>query len=308
VDVLACVHAAHRLVVDVRHGAAQAQQLVADRRPPLDRPVVSHQQQLGLEREHAVEGVDEREGLAVAVAADRHQVREMSEERAEEVAREADAVVGKPHDHRVPGLAARSRQQLEAHASELECVAILEGDRRLGSRLGGHLAAEVLAHVGVGSGDGLREGEAAAAGPEGGDAGVVLLVGRVVLLAHDLGRGLSQQVHAAHVVHVALGEEDEADRAGVHRVVVALVDRRLEAHPGVDDHATLGRHHQVAVREALRDVDEVVDAPGLGLGCGLDREAVRARAMERGGGHGGRIRRAEPPRKPERGGGGVAFE
>ena len=67
-----------------RHRAGAA----SSRANPLatrDRSVVTDEQQLGLERHHPLERFDEARRVAVAIAADRHEIGEVAEERAEQV-------------------------------------------------------------------------------------------------------------------------------------------------------------------------------------------------------------------------------
>jgi hypothetical protein len=248
--------------------------------------VVPDEQQLGLEGEHAIERLDEAERVPVAVAPDRDEVREVAEQGAEEVAREADAVLRQPDHHGVGGLAARRRDQLEAEAAELEGAAILEAEGGQGPRLRRNLGAEVLPDVAQGLRDHRGEGEGAARGAEALDAGVVRLLGGIVRVRDDLRPLLPEQVDAAHVIDVALGQQDVADGPCVDGVEVSLVHRRLEAHAGVDDDAALGSDHQEGVGQPLGQADEVVDASRFGLGGGLDVEAAGAGPVE-GGGHDG---------------------
>jgi len=64
---------------------------------------------------------------------------------------------------------------------------------------------------------------------------------------------------------MSLGEEDVAGRAVVHGVEVALVNGSFEARACVDDDSSFWRADQEGVRESLREIDEVVDLPGLFL-------------------------------------------
>jgi hypothetical protein len=247
-DVAAFVHSAHGLVVHVLHGAAQAQEFAADELPTRHRIVMSNQEELGLEGQHAVEGIDEAERIPVAVAPDGDEVREVSEESAEQVPGEADAVLREPDHHGVRRLAAGRRDQLEAKVAELEGIAVLEGDVGLGPGLRWNGAAEIVADVAEGLRDRRREGKGASRRPESLDAGVVRLLGGVVRVGDDPGLRLAKAIDAAQVIDVPLGQQDVADGPPVHGVEVALVHRRLEAHARVDHDPAGGGHHQEGVR------------------------------------------------------------
>ena len=92
----------------------------------------------------------------------------------------------------------------------------------------------------------------------------------VVRMRDELSALFAKEVRSTDVVHVSLGEEDVAERRVVDGVEVALVNRRLEAHPGVDDDATLGRRDQERIGQAFGQVDEVVDLGRFGLRRRLD--------------------------------------
>ena len=83
-------------------------------------------------------------------------------------------------------------------------------------------------------------------------ARVFRLVFLVADLGDDLGALFAEQIDAADVIDVSLGEDDVARRARVDRVVVAFVHWRLEAHAGVDDDAALRRRDEIAVGEPGR--------------------------------------------------------
>ena len=68
------------------------------------------------------------ERVAHAVAAHRHEIREVPEERGEDVADERDAVVGQPEHQRVDRLAAGHADALEAPTAALERVGVGERD------------------------------------------------------------------------------------------------------------------------------------------------------------------------------------
>jgi hypothetical protein len=76
---------------------------------------------LRLEVAQEVDRLDVAERVAMAVAANRDEVREVPEERAEDVARERDPPVRQPEDERVVGFGARDGERLEADAAEREC-------------------------------------------------------------------------------------------------------------------------------------------------------------------------------------------
>ena len=251
-----------------------------------DRLVVADQQHLGLEAAHQLERLQEAERLAVLVAANRHQVGKVAKEGAEEIAGEADAVLRQPDHHRVERLATRCGDQLDLEPPQLERVAVVERNGRSRGRLGRCLGADPFAHVAVRLADGLRPGEEAALGAKAREQPVVVLVRCVARLCDELAALVHEEPGAAHVIDVALGEEHVSDRAPVDGVVDLAMDGSLEAHAGVDDDAPFGGDDQIAVRQSLGEVDEVVDGARFGLAGRLDVETGRARSVE-GGGHAG---------------------
>jgi hypothetical protein len=70
-------------------------------------------------------------------------------------------------------------------------------------------------------------------------------------MRNDLGPCLAKEVHAADVVDMTLREQDVTNRSVIHGVEVAVVNRRLEAHPRVDDDAALRRRDQIRIGKPL---------------------------------------------------------
>ena len=185
---------------------------------------VSHRGQVGL-------------GEPVAVAPQRVEVREVGEQRPEEVADEGDAVLR----------AARRRRQSTVSPPGVEISSTLEvadGQRERGRRRG----CRASAGPGPSARRGSRSSQAADdLGPswpnqitavreaEALDAQVVGLAGRVVRPGRRTGARLAEQPDAADVVDVGLRGDDVRRRARADGVEHALVVRGLEAHAGVDD-------------------------------------------------------------------------
>ena len=208
--------------------------------------------------EQHVERLDVAERVAVAVAADRHQVREVPEQRAEHVAGEADPMLRQPDQQRVLGLGARRRRSARSAAPpSVEREAVLERDvgRRTRLRRRRRAARPPCRRRGCSPRTrtccGAR-GRARGARRRPGARGCSRAPPPAC-------RARGSSVDAAHVVDVTLRQHDVAERARVDRVEPGLVHRRLEAHAGVDHHAALARHDEVRVRVALREPDEVVD-------------------------------------------------
>ena len=95
------------------------------------------------------------------------------------------------------------------------------------------------------------------------DALVVGLAGVNVALRHDARTGMSraEEVDAAGI-DMALGQNDEADRAAARLFEAALVNRRLDAETRIDEDVTVARRYQVRVARALRHEDEIADGGG----------------------------------------------
>jgi hypothetical protein len=134
------------------------------------------------------------------------------------------------------------------------------------------------------------EGEGGARPAKGREAAIVGLVLGVADMRDDLGSRAAQMIDAADVVDVALGQDDVARGIRIELGVVLLVIGRLEEHARVDDDAALGRRDQKAVREALGEMDEVVDRLGP-EGRGIRRAGAGFPERGRiGGRHRGSVR------------------
>ena len=185
----------------------------------------------GAQRPHALQvGLDE----AVAVAPQGVEVREVREERPEQIADQCRAAFGQPHDRAVDGLPHGS-VQFHAQAVGIEREEPIEGD--VGHGLGlAHGDAGVLGGDAAGVGSERVEPDAGGPHAQRADARVVGLAELVVLLGHVGGPVLLEEVHPADVVDVGLGGDDVVGGAGPDGIEDPLVVRRLESHAGVDDH------------------------------------------------------------------------
>ena len=154
-----------------------------------DRLVATGDQHLGAQLAHHPVGRELGLDEAVLVAADRVEVREVREQRAEQVADERDPVLGQPHDAAVDRLAHRG-EQLDAQPVDGEAEAVVEDDvgrrHRLRHRHAGVLLVDALRvgaeHV---------EPDAGGAHAQALDALVVGLARRVVRLGDVGGAGLA---------------------------------------------------------------------------------------------------------------------
>ena len=86
--------------------------------------MVAGKHYLGLEREHAVDGLRRREGVAQVLAAQREEIGEPV--RAERVASEDDLALRQPHADRVRTLGAVEPDHLEPHAAQSERVGVVD--------------------------------------------------------------------------------------------------------------------------------------------------------------------------------------
>ena len=283
-DVLARVHRGDDGVVHVQRRVAHALDLGANRRAPNNRPEVPDAQQLRVEAEQQLERRHVLERVAVAVAADCYEVREVPEQRAEDVAGEQDPVLRQPYHERIARFGAVAGDQLELRPAELEVEALAEEDVGFRLRLFGRRRSARALHAA----ERLREREGRAPLAKRREPRVVGLMLGVVRLGDHERAGLLEQVDAAHVIDVPLGEHDVLHSARVDRIEIGLMDGRFEAHAGVDHHAAGGRHHQKRVRVALGQVDEIVDGLVAHGGGGMHHEGVGARAPERFGHRGPR--------------------
>ena len=109
--------------------------------------------------------------------------------------------------------------------------------------------------------------------------------GLVVRVRDQLCAFFAKQVDAAHVVHVALCEQDVAHRTAIHGVEVPLVDGRLETHPGIDHDAPFRRDDQIRIGEPLRQINEIRNLLRFGLRGGLDLKTARTRSIQGCRGH-----------------------
>ena len=159
----------------------------------------------GLQRDDAVDRMDECHCAADLVPAQRVQVGHVSEEGAHQVADERGAVFGHPDRECVGGLSAGGRVELEPASADLERVAVDEGRREY--RFGRHVRGGRLdVHEGAPQLHDAPDVERMKIAPVLANVGVVGLRDRLDL------RGV-EPVPAADVVGMALGERDHAQRA-----------------------------------------------------------------------------------------------
>ena len=92
-------------------------------------------------------------------------------------------------------------------------------------------------------------GEGGIARAEGLEALVVVAPPGEVGLGDDVGALVAEAVDPAHVVEVALGEDDGPGGSVVDGVEGPPVERSLEAHAGVDDDPTVVGLEEVTVRQ-----------------------------------------------------------
>ena len=197
-------------------------------------------------------------GEPVLVAAQRVEVREVREQRPEEVGEQRNPVLRQPDDAAVDGLAAGRGVELELELADAQREPRIE--REIGHRpilaLGsaGVPARELADHPRE-----LAEPDQGGPGAEPRDPRVVGLT-RGVHRLRDITRSrLAEQRDAAHVVDVPLRGDHVGRRPGMDRVEQVLVVRRLPAHARVHDHAARVRCDHVARARSRRAVDEVAD-------------------------------------------------
>ena len=219
-----------------------------------DRLTVPGDEDLGIEADHAVDGMEVRDRAADLVAPDGVEVRDVAEQRTGEVPGEHGAILGQPHHERVGGLAPRRRVELEATAAEGERVSVDEGggDHRLRRLVRAIEVAEIAAPELLG-----------ATGEERLQAPPVLADVGVVRLRDGLHPGSVELRPSTDVIGVTLGEHDHPERVVAHRSEAPLDLRRLEVHAGVDQHVAVGGGDQVAVGDALRHEDAVTEGHGV---------------------------------------------
>ncbi len=138
-DVVAGVHGGHGLVVHVLHRVAQPGQLGIDPGGAVDRVEVPGDQHLGLQQPNPFVGGDGGQGVAVAVAAHGDEIGgDMAEQRSEQVAAQADPLVGEPYDQGVGGLTPPGGgDQLYAAATDVEGESVLDDHVGIGIGLRG---------------------------------------------------------------------------------------------------------------------------------------------------------------------------
>ena len=200
---------------------------------------MAEEQHLRFEVDHRLHGVGERERVAHAIAAHRHQVREVAEQRREHVADERDAVVGQPHDERVDRLAAGHADALEppAAARRTRSVSSKTMSGSAGFASGGSSTSSPRAKPGWPITSAKKGSERRMRRPWMRTSSAWHAV--MFACAMSCVSGLAEAVDAADVIGVTLREHDVARRRGADRVVVALVRAGLEPHAGVHDDATV---------------------------------------------------------------------
>ena len=92
-NVVAGVHARHRLVVDVAQGIAQSGQLRVNTRGAGDRAEVTGHQHLGLKLTYSLDRGNRGQRVAVTVATHRHQIGDVPEYRPKRVPAQTDPLV-----------------------------------------------------------------------------------------------------------------------------------------------------------------------------------------------------------------------
>ena len=248
-------------------GIAVGGELGADQVRAGHRFVVAVEQQLRLQIQHRLRRRGTGQGIAVTVAADGHQVGEVAEGAAEQIAGEHDPVLRQPHHQRVVGLGAGCGDQHDIQPAQREFVALLEEHIRRGPVLG------VDRHV-AGGGVALEDRPEVVLEAERGARAAESLQPRIVFLVLGIARlrdidqprvQVAKVLHATHVVHVALGGDQVPDRRVRELAQVVTMHRRLESHAAVDQDAACRGLDQVDVGIALGHHDEVVDARAAGV-------------------------------------------
>ena len=114
--------------MDVVDRIMEPGQRPVDELAPNDGLVAPGDEHRGPELANGADGSEVGLDHTVAVAPQRVEVRKVREERSHQVADETDAVLGKPHDAAVDGLAAGRGHDLEIDVADAESEATIEGD------------------------------------------------------------------------------------------------------------------------------------------------------------------------------------
>ena len=117
VDILAVIHVSHGLVVHVLNCGVQPIKFSGDRVRADDGLVVPDRQNLRFEGAYPLDCGAKRSGLSVFVSSDGDEVRNVAEERSEEIAHDGDSRLGEPDDDRLVGFATRNPHEFEIDAA-----------------------------------------------------------------------------------------------------------------------------------------------------------------------------------------------
>ena len=218
-----------------------------------DGTVMTVADHVGLQAAHSIYRASDHHRLPVAITANGDQVGEMAERTAEQVAGEADPVLGQPHDERIVGLRPGHRDHLEGHAAEFEHEFVLDQQVRRRFVLRGKVRVVLLRVVVESLGKLAREGKAGTTGAKRRQTRVVGLVLGIVRRGDhtQAGIALAKPGRTADVVHVALGKDQRVHRLVGELAEVRVDHRRLHAHAGIELHAALVRLDQVGIGERL---------------------------------------------------------
>lgn len=129
----------------------------------------------------------------------------MTEQRAEQVAREEGSSLRQPHHHGVEGLTTRGGNEFQLTTADFQAEAVLTKQRRFGPTLG-HCADTDRACVLHCGDDGIHERERRVAGTECLKTLIVVSPHGEVRLSNHLAGGIFDDVDPANVIEVTLGQ------------------------------------------------------------------------------------------------------